>query len=161
MKLILRACQILSITLMLIACSAADRLPADLQMPVGLETAQNYELACPILNAEQAARAALRLAQKDGALVRAGAQRVVDVRRTTYADGYRIIYGDSHSAAMNEAAEAAIWLVTLDGLWQIAPPGSRASYTARPNRVTVALMAEGGCGLTLGFQAKEIVVAPD
>ena len=75
MKLILRACQILSIMLTLIACSAAERLPADLQMPVGLETAQNYELACPIINAEQAARAALRLAQKDGALVRAGAWR--------------------------------------------------------------------------------------
>ena len=161
MKLLLRASHMLSVALLLMACSAAERLPADLQMPVWLETAQNYEPVCPIINSEQAARAALRLAQKDGALVRAGAQRVVDVRRTTYADGYHVIYGDSHSAAMNEAAEAAIWLVTLDGLWQIAPPGARASYTARPNRVKVALMAEGGCGLTLGFQAKEIVVAPD
>ena len=154
----IRQARIMLCAALLAACNLADSLPDDLQTPVTIEAAQRFAASCPISTPEQAARAVLRLARANGPLQRISAQRVTAIQHTTYAAGQTAIYADGSVAQPTEPPDAPIWLVEMEGLWVIAPPGSRASYTPKQYRVLVAVKAAEPCGIIMGFRAREVVV---
>ncbi len=143
---------------LLLACDAVDALPRDLREPIQLEEAQKFAATCPVSNPEQAARMVLRFAGSRGPWQRVGAQNVVSVRQSTFGDAMAEIYTDRNTIRTNESPTTPVWLVELQGMWAIAPPESRSSYTPRLSRTLVTMKASEPCGIVLGYRVKDVVV---
>ncbi len=105
-------------------------------------------LACPINTPEQAGETAQTLMYGGNFFRQVGEQRVTGARRTSMGELRAMI---SSGVSPNEPDDAAIWIITLAGSWQVAPPNSPAAYESRYTLISVAFLADSDCETQVFF----------